>query len=189
MERCHWCTQDPLYIQYHDTEWGVPSFHAPHLFEKLILEGFQAGLSWFTILRKREHFRSVLHRFNPERLAALTDADLQALMQDPGIVRNRLKLQATRRNAQAWLQLNDPVDLIWSVVNHTPIIHHYDHHNQIPATSVQGDALCKHLRKAGFTFVGPTICHAYLQGIGAFMDHTTRCHRHAVLSGRAHTPE
>lgn len=182
MERCAWCTTDPIYIAYHDTEWGVPSRDPRHLFEKLVLEGFQAGLSWLTVLKKRDHFRQVLHNFNPHALAELSDARIEQLMHDPGIIRNRLKLQATRRNAQAWLALPDPVERIWSFVGGAPIVHHYRQLPDVPATSPEADALSRFLRKAGFTFVGPTICHSYLQAIGAFMDHTTGCHRHAALA-------
>lgn len=182
MERCSWCTQDPLYQHYHDTEWGVPSFSERHLFEKLILEGFQAGLSWLTVLRKRDHFRQALHHFDPEPLALLTEDDINILLQNQGLIRNRLKMQAVSRNAKAWLQLNDPVDFIWSAVNYKPVIHHYSAADSIPATSPEGSLLSQRLRAAGFTFVGPTICHAYLQGIGAFMDHTTQCHRYNALS-------
>ncbi|MGE4371035.1 MAG: DNA-3-methyladenine glycosylase I [Burkholderiaceae bacterium] len=183
MQRCQWCSSDPLYQHYHDTEWGVPSRDPQHLFEKLLLEGFQAGLSWFTVLKKREHFRKVLFRFDPRQLAAMSDTYIDQLMGDPGIIRNRLKLQATRRNAQAWLQLDDPVALIWSFVGGQPVIHHYPDITHIPATSPQAETMSRTLKKAGFTFVGPTICHAYLQSIGAFMDHTTDCHRYPALSG------
>lgn len=182
MQRCAWCTSDPVYISYHDTEWGVPSRDPRHLFEKLVLEGFQAGLSWLTVLKKREHFRQVLHNFNPQVLAELSDERIEQLMLDPGIIRNRLKLQATRRNARAWLALPDPVDTIWSFVGGAPVVHHYRQAADVPATSSQADAMSRYLRKAGFTFVGPTICHSYLQAIGAFMDHTTGCHRYAALA-------
>ena len=113
MPRCFWCTDDPLYQAYHDEEWGVPQRDAGHLFEMLLLEGAQAGLSWITVLKKRERYSQVLHGFDPERLARLTDDEIAVLMEDPGIIRNRLKLKAVRQNAQAWLKLEDPVALLW----------------------------------------------------------------------------
>lgn len=182
MQRCHWCTHDDLYIQYHDNEWGVPSRDPQHLFEMLILEGFQAGLSWWTILQKREHFRTALFQFDPERLATMNDDDITTLLQDPGIVRNRLKLRAARTNAQAWLKLNNPVELIWSITNGQPIIGHYADHTQLPATSAQAEALSRILKEKGFKFVGPLICHAYLQAIGVLMEHTMDCYRYAELA-------
>lgn len=182
MQRCHWCTRDPLYIQYHDTEWGVPSRDPRHLFEMLILEGFQAGLSWWTILQKRERFRDVLFQFDPEALAAMTDAYIDTLMHDPGIVRNRLKLQAARHNAQVWLQLDDPVGMIWSVTDGLPVVGHYADHTQVPADSPQAEKLSRMLKSHGFKFVGPITCHAYLQATGVLMQHTMNCHRYAALT-------
>lgn len=182
MQRCHWCTNDPDYILYHDTEWGVPSHDPRYLFEMLILEGFQAGLSWRSILQKRERFREVLFQFDPERLAIMTDDHIDALMQDPGIVRNRLKLRAVRSNAQAWLRLDDPVALIWSVTGGQPKIGHYSDHTQVPASSPQSEDLSRRLKAEGFKFVGPVICHAYLQATGVLMEHTTDCHRYLHLS-------
>lgn len=186
MQRCQWCTDDALYILYHDTEWGVPSRDPHHLFEKLILEGFQAGLSWWTILQKRERFREVLFQFDPERLAAMTDSDIETLMQDPGIIRNRLKLRAARSNAQAWLQLDNPVELIWSVTDGQVRVGHYADHSQVPATSPPGDELSRKLKARGFKFVGPLICHAYLQSIGVLMEHTMDCHRFRELLPNPH---
>lgn len=148
----------------------------------LILEGFQAGLSWWTILQKRERFREVFFRFEPERMATMSDEYIETLMQDPGIVRNRLKLRAARSNAQAWLQLNDPVSLIWSVTNGQPKISHYADHSQVPSTSPEAEQLSRTLKTAGFKFVGPTICHAYLQAIGVLMEHTTDCVQYSALT-------
>ena len=185
MQRCRWCTDDALYIHYHDTEWGVPSHDPRYLFEMLILEGFQAGLSWWTILQKRERFRSVLFQFDPEQLAAMTDDYIEALMQDPGIIRNRLKLRAARSNAQAWLQLDDPVTQIWSVTNGQTVIGHYGDVT-VPATSPQAEELSRGLKASGFKFVGLVICHAYLQAIGVLMEHSVDCHRHAELT--THNP-
>lgn len=181
--RCRWCTDDPIYVHYHDTEWGVPSQDPRYLFEMLILEGFQAGLSWLTILRRREAFRAALCGFDPRALAG-TDADwVRDRMLNPAIIRNRLKLQATGTNARAWQALADPVGLIWSVVDGQPRVHHYDDVGAIPTAGPEAQALSRLLKRHGFTFVGPTICQSYLQAIGCLMDHTTDCHRHADLAG------
>jgi DNA-3-methyladenine glycosylase I len=181
MPRCFWCTDDPLYQTYHDQEWGVPQRDPKILFELLLLECFQAGLSWITVLKKRERYREVLFGFDVQRLAVMSDAYLESLMQDPGIIRNRLKLKAVRKNAEAWLRLEDPVTLLWSFVGGAPKINHFSERSQIPAITVEAEAMSKALKKAGFTFVGPTICYAYMQATGMVMDHTTDCDRYAVL--------
>ena len=183
MPRCFWCTDDPLYQAYHDEEWGVPQRDARQLFEMLLLEGAQAGLSWITVLKKRERYRQVLHGFDPERLARLSDEEIEALMQEPGIIRNRLKLKAVRQNAQAWLRLEDPVTLLWSFVGGAPKINHFSGRGQVPAVTPEAEAMSKALKKAGFTFVGPTICYAFMQATGMVMDHTTDCDRYAQLKG------
>ncbi|MCE5364397.1 DNA-3-methyladenine glycosylase I [Pseudomonas anguilliseptica] len=185
MPRCFWCSDDPLYQAYHDEEWGVPQRDPQVLFELLLLEGFQAGLSWITVLKKREHYRKVLFAFDVQRLAALTDEYIEdTLMRDPGIIRNRLKLQAVRKNAQAWLKLEDPVALLWSFVGGVPKINHFSERGQVPAVTPEAEAMSKALKKAGFTFVGPTICYAYMQASGMVMDHTTDCDRYAQLNAR-----
>ncbi|HEX7387791.1 MAG TPA: DNA-3-methyladenine glycosylase I [Castellaniella sp.] len=181
-QRCTWCTNDPLYVAYHDHEWGVPSHDPQHLFEMLILEGFQAGLSWITILRKREAFRTALLGFDPHALAKTDETWVETRMQNPAIIRNRLKLQAVGKNARAWLALPDPVDIIWSAVDGKPRIHHYEHLEDIPVAGPEAQQLSKQLKKLGFTFVGPTICQSYLQAIGCLMDHTTDCARYAALA-------
>lgn len=181
MPRCFWCNDDPLYQAYHDEEWGVPSRDPRHLFEMLLLEGAQAGLSWITVLRKRERYRDVLFGFDAERLAAMSDAYIDTLMQDPGIIRNRLKLQAARRNAQAWLRLEDPVALLWSFVGGQPKINHFSGRGDVPAVTPEAEAMSKALKKAGFTFVGPTICYAFMQATGMVMDHTRDCDRYPQL--------
>ncbi|MCG4452903.1 MULTISPECIES: DNA-3-methyladenine glycosylase I [unclassified Pseudomonas] len=183
MPRCFWCTDDPLYQAYHDQEWGVPQRDPQALFELLLLEGFQAGLSWITVLKKRERYREVLFGFDVQRLAVMSDEYLESLMQDPGIIRNRLKLKAARQNAQAWLRLEDPLALLWSFVGGAPKINHFSERSQMPAVTVEAEAMSKALKKAGFTFVGPTICYAYMQATGMVMDHTTDCDRYAVLAG------
>lgn len=182
MPRCLWCTQDPLYIAYHDQEWGVPQHDARALFELLILEGFQAGLSWLTVLRKRRRFGEVLFDFDAPRLARLSDAEIDDLMRDPGIIRNRRKLQAVRQNAQAWLRLDDPVDFLWSFVGGRPKINHFASPNEVPAQTAEAQVLSKALKRSGFSFVGPTICYAFMQAAGLVMDHTQDCDRYRVLA-------
>jgi DNA-3-methyladenine glycosylase I len=182
MPRCFWCTDDPLYQAYHDEEWGVPQRDPQRLFELLLLEGFQAGLSWITILRKRERYRQVLSGFDPQRLASLTDEGIERLMHDPGIVRNRAKLRAARQNAQAWLRLPEPVAWLWSFVGGAPRINRFAGVGEVPALTSEAEAMGKALKKAGFSFVGPTICYAFMQASGMVMDHTLDCDRHAVLA-------
>jgi DNA-3-methyladenine glycosylase I len=187
MPRCFWCTDDPLYIAYHDHEWGVPQRDPQALFELLLLEGFQAGLSWITVLKKRERYRQVLFGFDVQRVAALSDVYIdETLMHDPGIIRNRLKLCAARQNAQAWLKLEDPVALLWSFVGGQPKVNHFSERTQVPAVTPEAEAMSKALKKAGFTFVGPTICYAYMQATGMVMDHTTDCDRYAELLKTQH---
>jgi DNA-3-methyladenine glycosylase I len=181
MPRCFWCTDDPLYQAYHDQEWGVPQHDSQALFELLLLEGFQAGLSWITVLKKRARYREVLFGFDAARLAQLSDDEIEALMQDPGIIRNRLKLRAVRQNAQAWLRLEDPVGLLWSFVGGAPKVNHFSERSQVPAITAEAEAMSRALKKAGFTFVGPTICYAYMQAAGMVMDHTTDCDRYPAL--------
>ena len=181
MPRCFWCNDDPLYIAYHDDEWGVPLRDPQRLFELLLLEGFQAGLSWITVLKKRERYRQVLFGFDAQRLAVLSDEEIEELMQDPGIIRNRLKLKAARQNAQAWLRLDDPVALLWSFVGGVPQINHFKDRSEVPAITPAAEAMSKALKKVGFTFVGPTICYAYMQAAGMVMDHTTDCDRYPLL--------
>lgn len=173
--RCFWCTADLEYIAYHDNEWGIPNYDAQYLFEFLILEGFQAGLSWLTVLKKRERYREVLFNFNPDLLANMKDAYIEQLMLDKGIIRNRLKLNAARKNAQAWLKLTDPVDFLWSFVGHRPQLVDIDQESDYPTTSPESDAMSKALKKAGFSFVGSTICYAYMQAVGMISAHTSVC--------------
>ncbi|NYT37837.1 DNA-3-methyladenine glycosylase I [Allopusillimonas soli] len=183
MKRCHWCTNDPDYIAYHDAEWGTPSRDPRHLFEMLLLEGFQAGLSWITVLKKRPRYRQVLFGFDPGKVAAMSDDYIEnTLMRDAGIIRNRLKLNAARRNARAWLTLDDPVETMWSFTQGHPLVNHYARHEDIPLVTPQAESMSRVLKKAGFTFVGPTICQSYLQAIGCIMDHTTDCFRYTELA-------
>ena len=181
MPRCAWCGTDPLYIDYHDREWGVPARDPQVLFEFLLLEAFQAGLSWITVLRKRERYRQVLFGFDAERLARMSDAEIDERMQDPGIIRNRRKLEAARSNARAWLQLEDPAGFVWSFVGDVPKINRFERLDQVPAVSPEAEAMSRALKKAGFSFVGPTICYAYMQATGMVMDHLIDCERHGAL--------
>lgn len=188
MPRCFWCSDDPLYQAYHDAEWGVPLDDPQRLFELLLLEGFQAGLSWFTVLKKREHYRRVLFGFDAERLAVLDDAGIERLLQDPGIIRNRRKLEAARQNARAWLRLEAPAGWLWSFVGGAPRINRFRTPAEVPATTPEAVALSRALKKAGFAFVGPTICYAFMQACGMVMDHTVDCDRHAELAVPAARP-
>jgi DNA-3-methyladenine glycosylase I len=168
-------------MAYHDQEWGTPLRDAQGLFELLLLEGFQAGLSWITVLRKRAHYREVMYGFDVQRVAQMSDAEIDELMLDPGIIRNRLKLNAARRNAQAWLALEDPVAFLWSFVAAT------DHQSfqgsqRSAGHRARGAGDEQRLKKAGFTFVGPTICYALMQASGMVMDHTQDCDRYAQLA-------
>lgn len=182
--RCQWCSADPVYQHYHDTEWGVPERNAQRLFEKLMLDGFQAGLSWITILKKRDRYREVYRGFDPYYMASQTDDDLHGLLQDAGIIRNRLKVFGARQNAQAWLRLaehTDPGQWLWRFVGGEVKLNHFTSFEQVPAITVEAEAMSRALRKAGFTFVGPTICYAFMQATGMVMDHTTDCFRYPEL--------
>ncbi|MEH6566440.1 MAG: DNA-3-methyladenine glycosylase I [Halopseudomonas sp.] len=188
LARCQWGSGDPLYQQYHDEEWGVPCRDANALFEMLMLEGFQAGLSWITVLRKREHYRHLYRNFDPQFMANQSDEQLQELLQDAGIIRNRLKVYGARRNAQAWLALSeqqDPVAWLWQFVEGRPQVNDFAGLGDIPAQTPAAQRMSKALKKAGFTFVGPTICYAFMQATGMVMDHTRDCHRFAALAAAA----
>ena len=180
--RCGWSTDDPLYVEYHDTEWGVPDRDPDRLFEYLILEGAQAGLSWSTILNKREGYRRVFAGFDPAAVAAFDDADVERCLADPGIVRNRAKVTATVGNARAWLELDDPVALLWSFVGGAPIQNRWKALSEIPASTPESAAMSKDLKRRGFRFVGPTICYALMQSCGLVNDHVTSCFRHAEVA-------
>jgi DNA-3-methyladenine glycosylase I len=180
--RCPWLPPDrPLYTRYHDEEWGVPSRDPRHLFEMICLEGAQAGLSWWTVLQKREHYRKVFHHFDATKIARMTDAQLEKLMLDPGIIRNRSKIFSVRQNARAWLELDDPVEFLWRFVDGTPRHHAFRGLGDYPATTPESDALSKALRNAGFNFVGSTTMYALMQSIGMVEDHTVDCFRKPEL--------
>jgi len=182
MKRCQWVTDDPLYIEYHDKQWGVPLHDERELFEMLILEGAQAGLSWITVLKKREHYRKLFHNFDIHKVAVMTDEDLEEILLDPGIIRNRLKVFAARKNALAGLKLIEEVGSLgkyfWKWVDHKPIDNAFKEHSEIPASTPLSEKISKDLKKRGFTFVGPTIVYAYMQSIGMVNDHTTDCFRY-----------
>lgn len=185
--RCAWVGDDPLYRTYHDAEWGVPVRDERALFEFLLLEGAQAGLSWITVLRKRERYREVLDGFDPQRIARYDDARKTALLADPGIIRNRLKVDAAVINARAWLALReagiDPVQWLWQFVDQQPRQNARRSLAEVPATTAESDAMSKALKARGFKFVGSTICYAFMQATGMVNDHTTDCFRHAELAG------
>ena len=181
-ERCHWAGDDPLYIAYHDTEWGVPQTDDLALFEKLILEGFQAGLSWITILRKREHFRKVFDGFAPEKIVRYNDRKIAALMADPGIVRNRLKIEASIDNARAYLKLAETqslAHLLWGIAGDKPQQNAFSGKGSLLAETPTSKAMSKALKSHGFRFVGPTTVYAFMQSMGMVNDHFTHCPRHA----------
>jgi DNA-3-methyladenine glycosylase I len=183
--RCSWCGTDPLYVAYHDEEWGVPVHDDRQLFEMLILEGAQAGLSWITILKKRENYRKALHGFDAERIVRYTDQDIARLMNDAGIVRNRLKIEATIRNARGTLEIQEEFGsldaYLWRYVDGAPIQNRWADLAEIPVSTALSDALSKDLKKRGFNFVGSTICYAFLQAVGLVNDHTVDCFRHAEV--------
>lgn len=177
--RCHWCGDDPLYQAYHDDEWGVPEHEDRRLFEFLILEGAQAGLSWITILRKREAYRRAFADFDPTKAARFTDADLAKLMQDTGIVRNRLKIASARDNAKAFLAVQKEFGTfdayVWAFVGGQPKVNRPRSHAEVPAETPEAVALSKDLKRRGFRFVGPTIMYAYMQSMGLVDDHIQSC--------------
>jgi DNA-3-methyladenine glycosylase I len=187
LNRCAWCGQDPLYTAYHDDEWGVPVFDERRLFEMLILEGAQAGLAWITILRKREGYRRAFDGFDPEKIAGYDEARIQALLADPGIVRNRLKVQAAVVNARVLLDLRGRgesfADLLWSPVDGVPRLNAWRRQEDVPATTPESDAMSRNLKGLGFKFVGSTVCYAFMQAAGMVNDHTTDCFRHAEVGG------
>ena len=187
MKRCDWCGQDPLYVAYHDQEWGVPAHDDRRLFEMLILEGAQAGLSWLTILRKRDNYRQAFDQFDPEKMAAYGAADIRRLMSDAGIVRNRLKIEAAIQNARTFLDVSAAHGsferYIWRFVDFTPIQNRWRTISEIPAMTAESDRMSRDLKKRGFKFVGATICYAYMQSVGMVNDHVVDCFRHPIIAG------
>ncbi|MBN2043827.1 MAG: DNA-3-methyladenine glycosylase I [Anaerolineales bacterium] len=184
-KRCDWAGDDPFYIAYHDQEWGRPVHNDRELFELLILEGAQAGLSWITILRKREGYRKAFDQFDPEIVAGYDQAKLEALRQDPGIIRNQLKIRSAVQNASAFLKVQEEFgsfnDYICGFVDHRPIQNAWKTLSQLPAATPLSEKISKDLKKRGFNFVGPTIVYAFMQSIGMVNDHTTDCFRYKEI--------
>jgi len=183
--RCNWCGTDPLYVAYHDEEWGVPEYDAQALFEKLLLDGFQAGLSWITILRKRDNFRRAFDGFDAAKMARYTPAKCAALMQDAGIVRNRLKIEASVSNAQAYLAIPDFSAYLWNFVDGRPVQNRIRSMSEIPAKTPLAEKVSKDLKRRGFRFVGPTIVYAFMQACGLVNDHLVDCHRYEAVKHAA----
>ncbi len=179
--RCGWPTTDPFYVEYHDTDWGVPEYDSQKLFEKLILDGFQAGLSWITILRKRDNFRVAFDNFDPNIIARYDDDKLAALMQDAGIVRNKAKIKASVMNAQIFLDIEAKQGFdkyLWDYVDGKPIQNQPKSMSDVPTSTPIAEALSKDLKKRGFKFCGPTIVYAFMQAVGMVNDHMVDCYRH-----------
>lgn len=183
-DRCPWAGTDPLYVHYHDHEWGVPLHDDQRLFEMLVLEGAQAGLSWITILRKRERYREAFDGFDPARVARFTQARVERLLRDPGLVRNRLKIASAVTNARAFLNVQDGFGsfdaYVWQFTGGRPIVNAWESMGQIPPRTPESDAMSRDLRQRGFAFVGPTICYAHMQATGMVNDHLVSCFRHAA---------
>jgi DNA-3-methyladenine glycosylase I len=186
LKRCPWPKQDPLYVAYHDEEWGVPEYDDRALYEKLILDGFQAGLSWITILRKRDNFRRAFDDFAPEKIARYTPKKVERLMQDAGIVRNRMKIEGTVRSARAYLDIMEKGPgfsrLMWDFMGGKPKVNRFRSTSQVPAETELSRKISKELAGRGFKFVGPTIVYAFMQATGMVNDHMVTCHRHATLA-------
>jgi DNA-3-methyladenine glycosylase I len=186
--RCSWAGSDPVYCAYHDTEWGVPSFDERHLFEMLNLEGAQAGLSWITILKKRENYRRAFDGFDPEKMARYGEAKVAELLADAGIVRNRLKVAAAIGNARAYLALRESgrtlADVVWEPFDRKPRQNRMPSMGKVPAKTAESDRLSKELAKLGFKFVGSTIVYAYLQAVGCVNDHVVDCFRHDEVAAQ-----
>ena len=186
--RCLWPGVDPLYVAYHDDEWGVPEYNDRALFEKLILDGFQAGLSWITILRKREGVQHAFANFDPEIIARFDDAKVEELMQDTGIVRNRAKITGTITSARIYLNMQERgsfSDFLWQFVDGSPRINHFRNREDVPTETDQSQAMSKALKQAGFKFCGPTITYAFMQAVGMVNDHMVDCCRHAECAALA----
>lgn len=185
-KRCSWCGKDALYVAYHDQEWGVPLHDEQKLFEFLILEGAQAGLSWLTILKKRDAYRKAYYQFDIEKVARFNSRSIERLMNNPGIVRNRLKIEASINNARAFLEVQDEFGsfdkFIWQYVDHQAIQNQWKRLRDIPTSTRESEQMSEDLRQRGFRFVGPTICYAFMQAVGMVNDHVTGCFRHKQVA-------
>ena len=189
--RCWWCGTDPVYVKYHDTEWGVPVTDDRALYEKLVLDGFQAGLSWITVLRKRPAFQQAFHGFDPAKVARFGARDVARLLKDEGIIRSRAKIDGAIANARAWESVMEAGgrgafrDLLWQHVGHATKVNALRRPSDIRPTSTESERMAKTLKKAGFKFCGPTICYAYMQAVGMVNDHLVSCPRHEACAKRA----
>ncbi len=186
-QRCEWVPDDPLYIEYHDKEWGVPVHDDRSLFEFMILEGVQAGLSWSTVLKKRAHYRQVYDNFHVLKVANYDHKKITSLLNDPGIIRNRLKVNAAVQNAKAFMDIQTEFGsfdrYIWNFVGNAPLMNHWKNLREVPSKTAISDAMSKDLKKRGFKFVGSTICYAFMQAVGMANDHTVDCFRYGELKG------
>jgi len=186
LKRCPWPKDDPLYVAYHDQEWGVPEYDDRALYEKLVLDGFQAGLSWITILRKRDNFRRAFDGFEPHKIACYTPKKVERLMQDAGIVRNRAKIEGAVLSAKAWLEVMEKgpgfSTLLWGFVDGHPKMNRFRSMKDVPAATDISQAMSKELSQRGFKFCGPTIVYAFMQAVGMVNDHLVTCHRHAACA-------
>ena len=188
--RCLWCGEDPLYVVYHDTEWGVPEYDSRALFEKLILDGFQAGLSWITILRKRPAFRAAFEGFDPHRIAEWGEVDVARLLADPGIVRSRAKIEAAIGNARAWQRIEGAGGFdrfLWDRVGGQPIQNRFAHQSEVPTDTELSARISRDLKKAGFKFCGPVITYAFMEAVGMVNDHLVTCPAHARVAALSTT--
>jgi DNA-3-methyladenine glycosylase I len=191
--RCSWPGEDPLYVAYHDEEWGVPEYDPRALYEKLVLDGFQAGLAWITILRKRENFRRAFHNFAPEKIARYGKREVARLLKDEGIIRSRAKIDAAIRGAQLWLDIEEKepggfAELIWKHVGGKPLVNRFRSIKQVPPKTAMSEALSKDLKARGFNFVGPVIVYAFAQAVGMVNDHVVTCSRHAACAKLGRQP-
>lgn len=186
IQRCGWAGPEQIYLDYHDHEWGVPVFDDRLLFEFLILEGAQAGLSWITVLKKRDAYRRLFHNFDADKIARFSRTKIEHLLQNSAIIRNRLKIESTVDNARAFLTLREQhdsfSDYLWQFVDGRPVQNKWKSDRQVPASTKQSEAMSRDLKQRGFRFVGPTICYAYMQAIGMVNDHITTCFRHAQVA-------
>jgi len=181
-KRCEWCGTEPIYVDYHDNEWGVPVHDEQLLFEMIVLDGAQAGLSWITVLKKRDSYRQAFDNFDASKMADYDDNKIEELLKNPGIIRNRLKVKSAVKNAKVFLKIQDECGsfdkYIWQFVNHRPIQNKWKSMGEIPAKTAESDAMSKDLKKRGFSFVGSTICYAFMQAAGMVNDHAVYCYRY-----------
>jgi DNA-3-methyladenine glycosylase I len=186
MQRCDWAGPEQIYLDYHDTDWGVPEYSSHALWEKLILDGFQAGLSWITILKKRENFREAFAGFDPNLIATWGEAEVETLLQNPGIIRHRGKIEATITNARVWqeIEAREGFDrYLWKYVGGAPLQNRYATQAEVPPSTALSTQISKDLKKQGFKFCGPTIVYAFMEAVGMVNDHLVTCHRHDVVAG------